>query len=45
MLFLFYNKKRTVLEVLHWDSNGFELWSDEMKEQFEIKKKQPESKN
>lgn len=26
-LFLFCNKKRTVLKILHWDNNGFELLS------------------
>lgn len=31
-LFLFCNKKRTVLKVLHWDNNGFELLSKKLSE-------------
>ncbi len=31
-LFLFCNKKRNVLKVLHWDLNGFELLSKKLSE-------------
>ena len=31
-LFLFCNKKRTELKVLHWDNNGFELLSKKLSE-------------
>ena len=31
-LFLFCNKKRTVLKVLHWDDNGFELLTKKLSE-------------